>query len=225
MNVVVNQSADVSHQRDVQKKFGVEYFQPGQKAIITSREGELYTYTAYIGSHAVDVEKGDCVYWMDEKGVAHVQAGPLKIQSPHIATVVRGYTPPSRSVKIGRATYLPYVNGCSTRQIMPPERIGDPTLQLLHLPSYSSEQAHHIHSTARVVHVLEGRGRCVVGMDKLVAKQELVAGMSLVLHPMCPHHFETDDNSLLVLPFHVFSSPPAGIEFNHPMFNGTHKLD
>lgn len=213
------------HQEDAAKKFGVEYYQPGQQAVTGSRENDLYSYKTYIGTHDVQVEKGDCVYYYDGRGTACVDIGPATIKSTVIATVVRGYRPAPRTAVVGEATHLPYVNGCSTRQVFAPERVGDPTLQLLRIPPFSSEQAHHIHSTARVVHVLEGRGRCVVGMNKLSAKQELVAGMSLVLHPMCPHHFETDDESILVLPFHVFSSPPAGVEYNHPMFNGTHMMN
>lgn len=224
MSISVVQENDTVARGDIAKKFGVEYFKKGQSAITGSRENDLYTYATYIGPHAVTVEKGDCVYYYDNKGIAHVQSGPVKIQSTVIATVIRGYTPPTRSVEVGRSTHLPYVNGCSTRQVLTPERIGDPTLQLLHMPPHASEQVHHIHSTARIVHVLEGHGRCVVGMDKLQCKQELVPGMTLVLHPMCPHHFETDDESLLVLPLHVFSSPPSGIEHNHPMFNGTHRI-
>lgn len=218
-------TADNAATRDVTKVYGVEFFPPGQRAIVTSRPGDLYTYTTYIGTHDVAVEKGDCAYYYDDAGTAHIVRGPVKFQSTVIATVIRGYAPEGRTAVVGRATHLPYVNGCSTRQIFEPERIGDPTLQMLRIPPFSSEQAHHIHSTARVVHVLEGRGRCVVGMDKWVGKTELVPGMSLVLHPMCPHHFETDGEPLLVLPLHVFSSPPAGIEHNHPMFNGTHRLD
>lgn len=224
MNIHVNQGALAVQQSEAQKKFGAEYYAPGQQAITDSRDTDLYTYTTYVGSHTVVVEKGDCVYYYDEKDVAHVQSGPFKIQSSIIATVIRGYTPPSRSTVVGRSTYLPYVNGCSTRQVFTPERIGDPTLQLLHIPPHASEQMHHVHSTTRVVHIIEGRGRCVIGIDKWVEKHELVPGMSLVLHRMCPHHFETNDASLLALPLHVFSSPPSGIEFNHPMFNGTHRI-
>jgi mannose-6-phosphate isomerase-like protein (cupin superfamily) len=211
-------------QTDIQKKFGIEYYPAGQSTITHSRDTDLYSYTTYIGAHTVTVEKGDSVYTYDEKGVAHVHAGPYQLQSKIIATVIRGYAAPTRSAEVGQATFLPYVNGCSTRQIFAPERIGDPTLQLLHMPPHASEQVHHIHSTARVVHIISGRGRSVVGMDQMVEKQELTAGMSLIFHPMCPHHFETDDESLLALPLHIFSSPPAGIEFSHPMFNGTHKL-
>jgi len=205
------------------EKFGVEYYEQGVRAITGSKKNDLYTYKTYVGQHEIDLETGDCAYYMNGR-VACIQAGSAKIKSSILATVIRGYSPPSRTTDIGNLTTLPYVNGCSTRQIFAPERIGDPTLQLLYMPPYSSEQVHHIHSTARVVHILEGKGRCVVGMDTWVGKQDLVPGMSLVLHPMCPHHFETESDSLLVLPLHVFSSAPAGMEFNHPMFNGTHKL-
>lgn len=224
MSVSAMQESDQSRQNRMSIKYGVEFFQAGQKAVAGSRESDLYTYQTYFGAQTVTVEKGDTVYHYDHNGVAHVQAGPVTVNSSIIATVIRGYTAPTRSAVVGKATHLPYINGCSTRQIFTPERIGDPTLQLLRMPPFASEQQHHIHSTARVVHVLKGYGRCVVGMDRWSWKTDLVEGMSLILHPTCPHHFETTDESLLVMPLHIFSSPPAGVEFNHPMFNGTHRI-
>ncbi len=94
MSVSIIQENDISNHQDVSKKFGVEYFPQGKSAITGSRENDLYTYTTYIGPHTVNVEKGDCVYTYDNKGVAHVQSGPVKIQSTIIATIIRGYTPP-----------------------------------------------------------------------------------------------------------------------------------
>ena len=79
--------------------------------------------------------------------------------------MIRGYRTENKSVELGTNTVLPYVNGCSTRQVFPPDRAGDPTLQLLKIPPHSSEQAHHIHSTVRVVYVLEGWGHSIVGMN------------------------------------------------------------
>jgi hypothetical protein len=38
---------------------------------------------------------------------------------------------------------------------------------------------------------------------------------------MAPHHFETENEWLTVLPLHVFSALPGNLESNHPMFNGT----
>lgn len=212
-------SDDVSHLKQV---FKVAYFEPGESYVLDAPVGDLYFYTAYVGKHHIKVERGDCVYYVnDALTEAHLKTGPVEVDSTRLATVIRGYMPESKWSTVTGWTNLPYVNGCSTKQIFPPDRIGDPTLQLLDIPPFSAEQAHHIHSTARVVIVLKGRGTSVVGMDQAVIREALYPGKVVVLHKMSPHHFETEDDHLVVLPLHVFSS--AGpIENNHPMFNGTH---
>ena len=73
----------------------------------------------------------------------------------------------------------------------------------------------------RVVHVLKDRGFSVVGMNDMTIRQELTPGMTVVLEKMCLYHFETEGEALVVMPVHVWSAPPNGIENNHPMFNGT----
>lgn len=218
-SVITNTSSD----NDLLEKFGAEYYFPGQKTIAKAKSDSLYTFTAYIGEHVINVEAGDSVYYIED-GTAHLRIGPAQISSSTIATVVRGYRAPERTAQIGRMTTLPFINGCSTRQIFAPERIGDPTLQLLYMPPYSSEQEHHLHSTARVAHVLEGKGTCIIGLDRQSHRQKIVPGTTIVVHPMCPHHFETEGEPLLVAPMHVFSSAPGGMEFNHPMYNGSHML-
>ena len=185
-----------------------------------------YYFEAYVGAHpAIDVKAGDCVYWISaDRRTAQLEQGPTRVHSKHIATVVRGFMPADRSASLSDATLLPYINACSARQIFAPPRPGDPTLQLLRIPAGSSEQAHHIHSTARVVYVLSGRGVSVVGMPNRSARVELKPGRVCLLDPMCPHHFETPgDEHLVVVPLHVFSSIPSH-EKNHPMFNGTHEV-
>lgn len=85
----------------------------------------------------------------------------------------------------------------------------------------SKEQEHHIHSTFRVVLILEGQGKSIVGIENKNIVTDLKPGSVCILEPMCPHHFETDTNQHLVaIPLHIFSSVGA-IEKNHPMFNGT----
>lgn len=202
--------------------FRVEYFSSGECDVTTSPVGDLYFYKAYIGDHDINIELGDCAFYVnDEMTEAFIRKGPARIHSTRLATIIRGYMPEDKSSTITGWTNLPYVNGCSTKQIFPPERIGDPTLQLLDIPPHSAEQAHHIHSTARVVLVLRGNGYSVVGMGKSVIRERLYPGKVVVLHKMSPHHFETDCDRLIVLPLHVFSSTGA-MEKNHPMFNGTH---
>jgi len=200
--------------------YNARYFE-NEKTIANSLPDDLYAYKAYIGSHDISLESGDGVFYLSKDlKMAKFQRGPIQFKSEIFAVVIRGYAGPNREVSTLEGTFLPYVNGCSTRQLIPAERPGDPTFQMLHIPPYSSEQAHHIHSTARVVYILKGRGESVVGLSGKTTRSELKEGMVCVLDRMCPHHFETKEEGLIVLPVHVWSSI-AGAEFNHPMFNGT----
>ena len=51
---------------------------------------------------------------------------------------------------------------------------------------------------------------------------DLTPGTVVILDKMIPHHFSTDEEGLIVLPIHIFSS--TSLENNHPMFAGTHKV-
>nr|HEX4316647.1 hypothetical protein [Kofleriaceae bacterium] len=202
-------------------ELGVRYFPRGSTEIVDAHPSNLYFYRAFVGVHEITIERGDCAYWVgDDLESAHLRRGPAKIASKHLATVVRGYTPETRTTSIQQGTTLPYINGCSTKQLFPPERPGDPTLQLLYMPSHTTEQMHHIHSTARVVYILRGRGVSVVGTSGHTTRMELVPGMACLLEPMCPHHFETGAEPLVCIPLHIYSST-AG-ETDHPMLRGTH---
>ena len=219
----ISQGAESWSNEDALKKlYGVQYFPHGLNTTVEAQEDDLYYYKVFIGAHKLEVERGDCVYYLSEdQKTAALMRGPVVVESKRIAIIVRGYMPENKTSSILTKTNLPYVNGCSTKQVFPPDRPGDPTLQLLNIPPYSAEQAHHIHSTVRVAYIISGYGRSVVGMDRNLVVEELVPGKTVVLEKMCPHHFETDNEHLVVLPLHVFSSiGPA--EANHPMFNGTH---
>lgn len=199
------------------------YFQTGESAVFSATAAHSYYFTTFVGHHLVKVEMGDSVYFFNENGdEALLKSGPCQITSKRCATVIRGFMPADRSCTLRGTTLLPYINGCSTKQIFEPPRLGDPTLQYLMIPAGSSEQAHHIHPTVRVVYVLEGRGVSVVGMPGHQTETELSEGMVCILDPMCPHHFCTPyAEDLIVVPLHVFSSV-RGLETNHPMYNGTH---
>ena len=210
---------------DLYKLYGVRYFHPEETAVIDSPENDLYTYKAYFGAQSVTVEKGDCAFVLSkDRRIVEIKRGPASFSSPLIATVIRGFSSEEKSSGITLGTNLPYVNGCSTRQIFPPERPGDPTLQLLKMPPFTSEQAHHIHSTARIVYVVAGGGFSIVGMREKMTRTELKPGMLCVLDKMCPHHFETETDSLVVLPVHVWSSV-GSLENAHPMYQGTFMIN
>ena len=181
----------------------------------------LYSHTTYTGDQQVKVEEGDSVWSLDGNR-AFVAPGPIEIDNTSMSVVLRGYSCNYRSAGInGSDTNLPYINGCSTDQVIHPIRPGDPTLQKLTIPPYASEQKHHIHSTARVVYVYEGWGWSIVGM-KGQEKYLLEEGDVIILDKMEPHHFETEDSHLTVIPFHVYSSTP--LEHNHAMKLGTHEV-
>jgi len=210
---------------DLTEVFGARFFAPGSSAVIEARPTNLYHYRTFIGVHDVAVEAGDCVYGFgDDARSAWLRRGPARVASRHVATIVRGYMPEDKSTTIQQGTTLPYVNGCSTKQLFPADRPGDPTLQLLYMPPYTTEQVHHIHSTVRVVYVLTGRGIGVVGIGNHTVRHELLPGTVCVLEPMCPHHFETGAEALLCIPLHIFSSTGRQ-ELDHPMLYGTHLID
>ncbi|CAN5674107.1 hypothetical protein BH10BDE1_BH10BDE1_16700 [soil metagenome] len=202
--------------------FGVRYFKAGTAARAASGAFDPYSYETFAGKHAVSIAAGDCAFYLsDDCKSAHLTRGPATIRSAHFATLVRGFAPENKSSSLLGSTVLPYINGCSTKQIFHPDRVGDPTLQMLLMPPHTSEQHHHVHSTARSVYILSGRGHCVVGVDGAV-KFPLETGTVCVFSPMSAHHFETQDEALVVLPVHVWSSSSA--EYDHPMFNGTFKI-
>lgn len=191
--------------------------------VVESPEDELYSYKTYIGKHnGVNVEKGDSAWIVDNSGVRTVR-GPKIINTSHMCVIIRGYVSDSKYSGYESGSNLPYVNGCTSNQLIPPTRVGDPTAQLLFLPKFTKEQAHHIHSTARIVYVLKGKGKSIQGMKGNIKKINLKPGKILIVDKNLPHHFETKDNELTVIPIHIFSS--TYLEFNHPMFNGTFAVD
>lgn len=162
-----------------------------------------------------------CSYWYinrDEVGCFTGNGKPFN--NFEVCVEIVGYTPEKRTSTYNRGTDLPYLNGCSTKQLIPPTRAGDPTWQLLQMAPNTTEQKHHVHSTARVVYVISGDGESIVGMPGAQSVYKLTPGMVLILNKMEPHHFSSGINGLVVAPLHIFST--SGNEFNHPMFNGTH---
>jgi len=191
--------------------------------IIESCYDDLYRYNVYYGEQVVDVEIGDSAWYycfMNGQWSGHTKRGKSAVNSGKLCVIIRGYASADRSVQI-LGTNLPYINGCSTESLIPPIRLGDPTMQLLYMPAGSSEQEEHIHSTARVVYMLDGSGTCVYGLGKDRKEISITKGDVLILEKMCPHHFVTGEESLLCSPLHIWSSVGA-IEKDHPMFNGTH---
>ena len=200
----------------------LQQFKKADTAVVYSGEQDLYQYTTYIGKHTIKTNRYSS-YWYIKDYLAVCETGTGKeLNTDTVCVEIYGYTPETRFTSFNRGTDLPYVNGCSTKQLIPAVRHGDPTLQMLLIPANTAEQLHHIHSTPRVVYVLKGHGYSIMGTSNKTITYELNEGDVVILDKMVPHHFETKDSSLVVLPLHIFSS--TTLEYDHPMFNGTHKV-
>jgi len=190
--------------------------------VYRSTSEDLYQYVCYPKKTTITTKNTNS-YWYINKSVAGCFTGNGSEFSDFLVCVeILGYTPETRTSSYSRGTDLPYVNGCSTKQLINPARLGDPTWQLLHIPPMCMEQTHHIHSTGRVVYVIDGEGVSIAGTPENSTKYELTPGMCIILPKMVPHHFTAGPKGLLVAPLHIFSS--TSLENQHPMFHGTHMV-
>ena len=195
--------------------------------VYESDANDLYQYRVYPKGSLLKLSPHSSYWYINEDRVGCFvgQKNADSDDQPYVVedlvcVQILGYTPEERSSTYSRGADLPYVNGCATKQLIAPNRLGDPTWQYLSIPAGSCEQSHHIHSTARVVYVLSGRGTSIVGMPSVQKEYELKPGMVIILPKMTPHHFTAAEDGLVVIPLHIFSS--TSLENNHPMFTGTH---
>lgn len=188
---------------------------------------DLYQYKVFPQGYKVLPNKYSSYWYINNRHVGCISGqelldDPSAIKDSILCVEIIGYTPEARTSSYQKGSDLPYVNGCASKQLVAPNRLGDPTWQYLSIPPGSMEQNHHIHSTARVVYVLSGEGTSIVGMPSVQQEYKLQAGMVLILPKMVPHHFTAGDEGLAVIPLHIFSS--TQLEHNHPMMAGTHAV-
>lgn len=191
--------------------------------IVKSNSKDLYNYILYSGYNEIKTVETSSYWYIDKDTVKCISGTGEVLISRIMCVEILGYTPENRSSSYYKHTELPYINGCSTKQLIPAVRPGDPTFQLLYMPPYTKEQEHHIHATVRVVYVHKGKGTSIIGTSTNSNKIALTSGKILLLDKMVSHHFETEESELVVMPLHIFSSISSE-EFNHPMFNGTHRI-
>jgi mannose-6-phosphate isomerase-like protein (cupin superfamily) len=201
---------------------GYKFYNVSEKIIYESKPYDLYQYKVFIGNHSIKTNTKSSYWYINENKVISKTGENEIFESNKMCVELFGYTPETRTSTYDRLSDLPYINGCSTKQLINPNRLGDPTWQLLYIPPYSAEQAHHVHSTARVVYVHQGKGKSHIGQDKQIKSYDLTPGTVVILDKMIPHHFSTEEEGLIVLPIHIFSS--TSLENHHPMFAGTHKV-
>ncbi|VTS04342.1 cupin domain-containing protein [Tuwongella immobilis] len=110
---------------------------------------------------------------------------------------------------------LRYIDGCTDSLVIPPPLMGDPCLNLLHLPA-GTNQSQHTHPSLRMGLILSGRGECITPEGTI----PLEPNLAFVIHTDGMHSFRTHHEALRVLAFHPDSDFGPTHE-NHPMINRT----
>ncbi|MEM7600618.1 MAG: cupin domain-containing protein [Verrucomicrobiota bacterium] len=115
--------------------------------------------------------------------------------------------------KTGR---LRYIDGCTDSLLIPPVLLGDPCLNLLHIPPHT-HQTQHTHPSFRAGIIVSGTGECVTPETS----HTLFAGLSFVIEENGRHSFHTGGEPLRVIAFHPDSDFGPTHE-THPMINRTY---
>ncbi len=111
---------------------------------------------------------------------------------------------------------LAYVDGCTDSLLIPPVLLGDPCLNLLHIPPHT-RQSSHTHSSIRTGLIAKGSGRCVTPHGVHPLEQ----GHVFLLNTGAQHCFHTDDDELVVITYHPDSDFGPSHQ-DHPMINRTY---
>ena len=110
---------------------------------------------------------------------------------------------------------LNYIDGCSDSLLVCPAQLGEPCLNLLHLPP-GIHQSAHTHPSERIGIILRGSGVCRTAAGDTL----LQAGMFWFIPPEFVHSFHTYGDALDVLAWHPDSDFGPSHDA-HPMINRT----
>lgn len=116
---------------------------------------------------------------------------------------------------IEEAGRLQYIDGCTDSLLLAPVVLGDPCLNLLHIPP-STRQSEHTHPSIRVGLIASGSGVCVTPNSRFALKP----GLAFVIASDARHSFHTDREALRVIAYHPDSDFGPTHEC-HPMVNRT----
>ena len=110
---------------------------------------------------------------------------------------------------------LRYIDGCTDSLLIPPVRVGDPCLNLLHFPP-GIDQTVHTHPSLRLGMVASGRGMCRLP-DRGIA---LEPGTVFLIPANTVHGFTTPHRDMTVIAYHPDSDFGPDHQ-DHPMINRT----
>lgn len=110
---------------------------------------------------------------------------------------------------------LRYLDGCTDTLLACPPRLGEPSLNHLHLPAHT-DQHPHTHASDRLGVIVRGRGACRTPEGL----HPLEAGLGWWIPAGSEHSFVTTDHSLDVVAWHP-DSVFGPTDEAHPMILGT----
>lgn len=110
---------------------------------------------------------------------------------------------------------LKYIDGCTDSLLIPPVKLGDPCLNLLHFPK-QIRQTMHTHPSNRIGIVTRGRGVC----HTPTGEHALVPGMAFIIPKEGQHCFSTQEQTMDVIAWHP-DSDFGPMDGDHPMINRT----
>lgn len=110
---------------------------------------------------------------------------------------------------------LKYIDGCTDSLLIPPWRMGEACLNMLHIPP-GTEQTMHTHPSDRIGVVVRGRGQCVTPDGTT----ELLPGTLWRIPADGLHRFRTDGHALQIVAWHP-DSDFGPTDDAHPMLNRT----
>lgn len=188
----------------------------GEQVLELNKPGSLY---AFVQNGQVEVDSGSFQATFKAKMYFSLQVPvKLKLQTAskllliHIQDYLCLNTMGGPLENSGR---LRYINGCSDTILLPPSRLGEPCLNLLHFPQNTNQTEHH-HPSLRFGIVVDGEGESVSGTTVV----KLKAGDCFHIPAMVKHKFNTYHSAMNVIAFHPDSDWGPTDEV-HPMINRT----
>lgn len=115
---------------------------------------------------------------------------------------------------VERTGRLVYIDGCTDTLLVCPPRLGDPSLNHLHIPA-GTVQSLHTHASDRIGVILKGTGLC-----RANGEFPLAAGLGWWIPAGLAHAFSTGAEALDVIAWHPDSVFGPTDEV-HPMRSGT----
>ncbi|MGJ8656910.1 MAG: AraC family ligand binding domain-containing protein [Akkermansiaceae bacterium] len=110
---------------------------------------------------------------------------------------------------------LTYIDGCTDSLLISPVMMGDPCLNLLHIPA-RIQQSQHTHPSLRLGVIISGTGTCITPEKNL----PLTPGSIFYIPQDGKHSFHTQNHDLRVIAYHP-DSDYGPTHQNHPMVNKT----